>query len=119
MLKPNLILIRPSAFLSFVLMGFALTAAAADPLETGFLSPPDSAKPQTWWHWMNGNVTKEGITADLEAMKQIGLGGAEIFDADCSIPPGPVKFNSPEWHEMFIHAVQEADRLGLQLEAHN
>ena len=68
---------------------------------------------------MNGNVTKEGITADLEAMKQIGLGGAEIFDADCGIPPGPVKFNSPEWHEMFKHAVQEADRLGLQIEAHN
>ena len=68
---------------------------------------------------MNGNVTKEGITADLEAMKQIGLGGAEIFNADCGIPPGPVKFNSPEWHALFTHAVREADRLGLQLEAHN
>ena len=68
---------------------------------------------------MNGNVTKEGITADLEAMKQIGLGGAEIFNADCGIPPGPVKFNSPEWHELFTHAVREANRLGLQLEAHN
>jgi len=68
---------------------------------------------------MNGNVTKEGITADLEAMKQIGLGGAEIFNADCGIPAGPVRFNSPEWHELFIHAVREANRLGLQLEAHN
>ncbi len=92
---------------------------AADALEEGFHSPPDSARPQTWWHWMNGNVTKEGITADLEAMKQIGLGGAEIFNAACGIPPGPVKFNSPEWHAMFTHAVHEADRLGLQLEAHN
>ena len=94
-------------------------ARGADSLEAGFQSPPDSARPQTWWHWMNGNVTKEGITADLEAMKQIGLGGAEIFNADCGIPPGPVKFNSPEWHEMFKHAVQEASRLGLQIEAHN
>ena len=94
-------------------------AVAADPLAAGFQAPPDSAKPQTWWHWMNGNVTKEGITADLEAMKQIGLGGAEIFNADCGIPPGPVKFNSPEWHELFTHAVREANRLGLQLEAHN
>jgi len=98
---------------------FQGAAHAADSLEQGFESPPDSAKPQTWWHWMNGNVTKEGITADLEAMKQIGLGGAEIFNADCGILPGPVKFNSPEWHEMFKHAVQEANRLGLQLEAHN
>ena len=45
-------------------------ARAADPLRAGFAAPPDAAKPQTWWHWMNGNVTKAGITADLEAMRQ-------------------------------------------------
>ncbi|HTL71986.1 MAG TPA: glycosyl hydrolase, partial [bacterium] len=89
--------------------------AVADPLETGFLNPPDAAKPQTWWHWMNGNITKVGITADLEAMKQIGLGGATIVNVDCGIPPGPVKFMSPEWREDFKFAVQEADRLGLKL----
>ena len=74
---------------------FALTASAAptDPLESGFLNPPDSAKPQTWWHWMNGNITKAGITADLEAMKQIGLGGATIVNVDCGIPRGPVTFH--------------------------
>lgn len=115
MLKTNLILIFSRTFLNFALMGFALTAAAADPLETGFVSPPDSAKPQTWWHWMNGNVTKEGITADLEAMKQIGLGGATIVNVDCAIPRGNVPFMSPEWREDFKFAVQEADRLGLKL----
>jgi hypothetical protein len=95
----------------------AITAFAApvDPLQSGFLNPPDSAKPQTWWHWMNGNVTKTGITADLEAMKQIGLGGATIVVVDCEIPPGPVKFMSPQWREHFKFAVQEADRLGLKL----
>ncbi|MBV5316087.1 MAG: hypothetical protein JZU47_22500, partial [Prolixibacteraceae bacterium] len=41
-------------------------------LEVGFQSPPESAKVWTWWHWMNGNVSKEGITADLEAMKRVG-----------------------------------------------
>ncbi len=90
-------------------------AAAAEPLDTGFLTPPDAAKPQTWWHWMNGNITKAGITADLEAMKQIGLGGATIVIVDCEIPAGPVKFMSPEWREDFKFAVQEADRLGLKL----
>src|SRR5580698_11292117 len=104
------------AFLALALSLVQLAARADDSLEAGFKAPPDSARPQTWWHWMNGNVTKEGITADLEAMKQIGLGGAEIFNADCGIPPGPVRFNSPEWHEMFTHAVHEADRLGLQIE---
>ena len=91
----------------------------ADALEAGFRSPPDSARPQTWWHWMNGNITREGITADLEAMKDIGLGGAQIFNVDEGIPAGPVKFNSPEWHELFKYTVAEADRLGLQLCIHN
>jgi hypothetical protein len=91
------------------------SAAPADSLETGFLNPPDSARPQTWWHWMNGNITKEGITADLEAMKQIGLGGATIVNVDCGIPRGPVAFMSPEWREDFKFAAQEANRLGLEL----
>ena len=90
-------------------------AAPADPLESGFLNPPDSAKPQTWWHWMNGNITKAGITADLEAMKQIGLGGATIVNPDSGIPPGPVEFMSPEWREYFKFAIAEANRLGLEM----
>ncbi|MDR3457556.1 MAG: glycosyl hydrolase [Verrucomicrobiae bacterium] len=92
---------------------------AVDPLAAGFASPPASARPQTWWHWMNGNVTKAGITADLEAMQRVGIGGAQIFNAGEGIPAGPVKFNSPEWHEMFKFAVSEADRLGLELCIHN
>ena len=58
----------------------------ADSLESGFLNPPDSARPQTWWHWMNGNITRTGITADLEAMKQAGVGGATILGAALSGP---------------------------------
>ena len=101
-----------SAMLGFA---FMVSAASTDPLQSGFLNPPDSAKPQTWWHWMNGNITQAGLTADLEAMKQIGLGGATIVNVDCGIPPGPVKFMSPEWRADFKFAVQEADRLGLKL----
>ena len=89
--------------------------AAPDALRAGFQSPPESAKPQTWWHWMNGNVTKAGITADLEAMKKIGLGGATIVNVDCGIPAGSVAFMSDEWREDFKFAVQEANRLGLKL----
>ncbi len=97
--------------------GFA--QGSTDPLAAGFASPPASAKPHTWWHWMNGNVTREGITADLEAMQRVGIGGAQIFNAGEGIPAGPVKFNSPEWHEMFTFAGQEANRLGLELCLHN
>jgi hypothetical protein len=97
----------------------AAAMAAPDALEKNFLHPPDSAKPHTWWHWMNGNITREGITADLEAMKQIGLGGAQIFNVDCGIPSGPVKVMSPEWVDLMKHAVSEANRLGLELCMHN
>ena len=68
---------------------------------------------------MNGNITKAGITADLEAMKEIGLGGATIVNVDCEIPPGNVPFMSAEWRECFKFAVQEADRLGLKLSVEN
>jgi hypothetical protein len=52
-----------------------LAQSAGDPIQRGFLNPPDSAKPRVWWHWMNGNVSKEGIKADLEWMKRAGIGG--------------------------------------------
>jgi hypothetical protein len=112
LMKSNRILLP---VLASVVFSLAAAAAPADPLENGFLNPPDSAKPQTWWHWMNGNITTNGITADLEAMKQIGLGGATIVNVDSGIPRGPVNFMSPEWREDFKFAVQEANRLGLEL----
>ena len=88
------------------------------PLEQGFISPPQSAKPRTWWHWVSGNVSKEGITADLEAMKRIGVGGAQMFSVDQG-PKGPVVFMSPEWRELVKHAIAESDRLGLELTMHD
>ena len=91
----------------------------ADPLADGFRDPPAAARPQVWWHWMNGNVTKEGITADLEAMQRVGIGGAQIFNVDCDIPAGPVKFLSADWRDLMRHAAREADRLGLELCLHN
>lgn len=98
-----------------VLLVSAGFAAPTDSLESGFLQPPDSAKPQTWWHWMNGNVTKTGITADLEAMKQIGLGGATIVNVSEGIPHGDAPFMSAAWRDDFKFAIQEANRLGLEM----
>lgn len=91
----------------------------ADPLADGFRNPPASARPHTWWHWMDGNVTKEGITADLEAMKQVGIGGAQMFTVSQGIPPGPVGYMSAKWREMTAYAVKEAGRLGIELCIHN
>ena len=106
---------RVSLFVTVAaLAGSAFCVTSAE-LQKGFENPPNSAKPHTWWHWMNGNVSKEGITADLEAMKAIGLGGAQIFDAGCDIPEGPIAYNTPEWFDVIKHAAAEARRLGLEL----
>ena len=86
-----------------------------DPLRQGFSQPPDEARPWVYWVWMDGNISREGITADLEAMKGAGIGGAIIMEVNQGIPRGPVKFMSPEWRQMFKLAVTEAERLGLQI----
>lgn len=91
----------------------------ADQLARGFLNPPASARPHTWWHWMNGNVTREGITADLEAMKQVGIGGAQLFTVDQGIPAGPAGYMGSKWRELTAHAVREAGRLGIEICMHN
>jgi hypothetical protein len=88
-----------------------------------FKDPPSSVKLHTWWHWMDGAVTKEGITKDLEAMKKqgivqatmlnIGLFEGQDFGLEKKI------FKSSEWLELFQWSLQEADRLGIKIGAHN
>ncbi len=100
------------------MLAITTCAFAADALVSGWQKPPDTAKPRTWWHWMHGNITKQGITRDLEAMKRVGMGGATIFNASLA-PKGKVLFFTPEWHEMMVFAAKEANRLGLELSMHN
>jgi hypothetical protein len=107
----------PSALL--LAAAFAAPVMAQDTLEASFRRPPAEARPHTWWHWMNGNVSRAGITADLEAMKRVGLGGAQIFNVSEGIPLGPVAYNSDQWRELVRFAASEAKRLGLELCIHN
>ncbi len=108
------------AIVSVMALSTGVWSAAApddDSLVRGFETPPDSAKPRVWWHWINGNITREGITRDLEWMKRVGIGGFQNFDAAL----GPVKvidnrlvYMTPEWKETFRYAIDLADRLGLE-----
>ena len=91
---------------------------AAKP-EQDFMLPPSSARPQSFWIWMNGNISKEGITLDLEAMKSAGIGGVFNFDVGAGIPKGPVEYLSSEWLALKKHAIEEAERLGLDFLMHN
>lgn len=100
---------------------FAHGQSAGNSLADSFVSPPLAARarPHTWWHWMNGNVTADGITRDLEALARIGVGGVQMFDVGTGIPKGPVATLSPAWIELVRHAAREANRLGLSLTMHN
>lgn len=110
-----------SGFLPVVRPELAVSLKAVVDLEEGWANPPTLAKTRCWWWWLNGNVTKDGITRDLEEMKRQGLGGASIVDAgganqqgNRQVPHGP-DFGSPAWQELFVHALCEANRLGLEL----
>ncbi len=100
------------------LAGWAVAQHAPDALERSFKEPPESAKPRAWWHWLNGNVTKAGITADLEWMKRVGIVGMQMFDGNLGTPQFVDKrlvWMTPEWKDAFHHAAAEADRLGLEM----
>ena len=91
-------------------------------LRDQFLSPSDEAKPWTFWYWMYGAVSKEGITADLEAMKRAGLGGTYLMPIkgihEGAQYDGKAQQLTPEWWEMVRFSMEEADRLGLKLGMH-
>src|ERR1017187_7697579 len=87
-------------------------------LEKGFRNPPDSAKPRAWWHWMNGNISKEGITADLEWMHRAGIAGMQMFDGNLGTPQfveQRLVWMTPEWKDALRHAANEAQRLGMEM----
>jgi hypothetical protein len=100
-----------------------------DLLENRFLDPPTNVKPYVWWHWMGPNFSKEGITKDLEAMKDAGIGGATIFNITSSVQeshapmlnnPWPEQtFRSPAYWEAIKFAAAEGERLGLEIGLHN
>jgi hypothetical protein len=92
--------------------------ASDDALARGFQDPPDGAKPRVWWHWMSGNVTKDGIKADLEWMKRVGIAGMQNFDAGLETPQIVEKrlvYMTPEWKDAFKYAATLADEMNLEL----
>ena len=102
------------------LLGVCIVSAQnpGEALERGFQNPPDSAKPRVWWHWMNGNITKDGIKADLEWMKRVGIGGFQNFDAALSTPQvvdHRLVYMTPEWKDAFKYAATLADQFGLEM----
>src|ERR1700690_3588168 len=100
-----------------IVVSLASAQGTTDALKSGFENPPERPKPRVWWHWMNGNITKEGIKLDLEWMKRVGIGGFQNFDAALNTPQVVEKrlvYMTPEWKDAFKYATTLADRLGLE-----
>ena len=105
--------------LLFVILGWlalAPTARAADSV-ADFAKPPDADKAWCYWWWLDGAASKEGITADLEAMRRQGISGALLFDAGLGGPDAPkgARFMSPAWLELYRHSLREAARLRIEI----
>ena len=86
-----------------------------DSLKNGFLNPPDSVRPGVYWYFMDGNLSKEGMTADLESMKAAGIGNLVFLEVNVGIPRGEVDFLSEQWQDLFKHAMRETERLGISV----
>ncbi|HOY57929.1 MAG TPA: glycosyl hydrolase, partial [Verrucomicrobiota bacterium] len=88
----------------------------AQSLDAGFARPPEATKPWCYWYWISDNISREGITRDLEAMARVGIGEAfigNIFLED--VPPGASKVLSPEWWSLVEHAIREGGRTGVNI----
>src|SRR5947199_5467392 len=110
---------------SLVVAAFVFSACAniwsqvsPDTLKRGFETPPSSARPRVWWHWMNGNITQEGIKLDLEWMHRVGIAGFQNFDAALQTPQvvdNRLAYMTPEWKEAFKYAIHVGDQLGMEM----
>jgi hypothetical protein len=120
-------------FSSWVLTGLLFTLflpVSADEIDNAFTHPTATSRPMVYWFWMGQNITREGITGDLEALKANGFGGATMCNlSDICMPwaspipnsplPEIVPYASPEWWKLVHHAAVESHRLGLEFGMHN
>jgi hypothetical protein len=102
---------------SFVVAALACGSAHAQMAEN-FRSPPDTAHPRVWWHWMNGNITSDGVQKDMEWMKRVGIAGLQSFDAGRTTPQVVdvrLPYMSDGWKQVFRQTAAYADKLNLEL----
>ena len=107
--------------ISLVLMSALLLCGCntgADRLASEFKNPPAEYRPRVWWHWEDGNVTKDGIKKDLDWMKRAGIGGFHHFDASIGIDPiveNRLIYMQDGWKDAFRYAIHYADSLGMEM----
>jgi len=106
-------MVRVIFILSFTIL--SCTSDQTDKLKEEFKNPPESSKPGVYWYFMDGNLSREEMTKDLESMKEAGINNLIFLEVGIGVPRGPVDFMSEEWQNHFVHAVREAERLGIKI----
>ncbi len=122
MSQKRFIQITCRAIIGLAAMVFLLTLAmpscttiSKDKLKDEFKNPPGTSYPGVYWYFMDGNLNREEMTKDLESMKEVGINHLIFLEVGIGVPRGPVDFMSEEWQNLFVHAVREAERLGIKL----
>ncbi len=93
-------------------------AGAADDLAQSFAHPPEATKPRCYWYWMDGHITKAGLTKDLEAMRRVGIGEGYIgvISGQSGMPArSQGQALTSEWWSFIEHAIREGGRLGVDI----
>jgi hypothetical protein len=102
-------------FVQSGIKSYADSVPTGEKLEYGFKNPPVSSKSGVYWYFMDGNLSKEGITKDLESMVRVGISHAIFMEVNVGVPRGKVDMLSPKWKDIFKHMLCECERLGVQL----
>lgn len=97
-----------------IIFGASLSASSAAGLEEEFRNPPNTARLWVYWTFQDGHYSIEGTTADLESMKNVGIGGVLRMDCKVPIPYGGTPYLGEKWRKQFVHAIHECERLGLE-----
>ena len=117
---------RRLMFLALILLlvSCAGEKAGENQLEEGFIDPETEAGPFVWWHWIDGHISKEGISKDIQAMAEQGIAGATVLNV--KLDAGDFEGHTPaydymseDWKRMVAHAFEEAGRYGIELGVHN
>lgn len=104
-----------SLFVAIVSLTAFTDNQSLEQLAGGVVNPPEWSRPGVYWYFMDGNISKESLTADLESMKKAGIGHALFLEVNVGIPRGKVDFLSEEWQDLFVHMVRESERLGIAI----
>ena len=111
----------------FAVVLAATARTAAEDSAGDFANPSFSARPWVYWYWMQANATRDGITKDLEAMAQSGIGGAYLMPIGATssaisrfLFEGGFSFRVPLFASGYLHFVPVPLRSGwLQNDRHS